>query len=150
MSAREWKPGEVAVTAKGALAIRQGGRWIDSHGAPWSDEKFATNLRPLVVIDPEDREQVANALPRLREQIEAVLRVSVDDRQWERIFGSVQDDLLALANPQPPKVLEHYPARTDESGVITSLCGKVWRPKKATILGRCSECEAVVASGWVS
>lgn len=56
---REWKPGDVAKTAQGTVALCHGtGRMIDQNGAPWSDTRFPENLRPLVVIDPEDREQV--------------------------------------------------------------------------------------------
>lgn len=59
MTGREWEPGDVAMTAKHTVALcHNGGQMIDQGGAPWSNEKFPDNLRPLVVIDPEDREQV--------------------------------------------------------------------------------------------
>lgn len=62
---RDWEPGDLGLTAKGTLALRRRtdpDGWIDQHGAPWSTTRFPENVRPLVVIDAEDREQVERLL----------------------------------------------------------------------------------------
>lgn len=70
MSAREWKPGDVAVirTAGGdreVVGLRDTNGWahlrdyettMRSHSL-WSTASQVEVIRPLVVIDPEDREQ---------------------------------------------------------------------------------------------
>lgn len=55
-----WKPGDVAMVRgdgdEDVVAIWQGTQWATEHANYFSD--FQVNARPLVVIDPEDREQV--------------------------------------------------------------------------------------------
>ena len=65
---REWKPGDVAMvrafdaitrTFEPQMVIRTGrGDWAHPNDGLWDDE-FVQDARPLVVIDPNDREQVA-------------------------------------------------------------------------------------------
>lgn len=116
MTARNWKRGEVArlTLRRGrqttALCIREGivedgadvsvlAYWADAEGSKlWSS---VVEARALVVTDPENINQIEDALPRLRDQIEAVARVSVDDRAWARILGRIQDDLIdSVATPK--------------------------------------------------
>jgi len=95
MSARP----EVVVSYEPCWSVKAG--HIDAAGI--KGLTLIVDGRPLVVIDPEDREQIEKTLPRLREQIEAVLRVSVDDRAWERILGRIEDDLSTSAAPPKPE-----------------------------------------------
>lgn len=68
---REWQAGDVAmlkiafddVTLR-RLGFRDCDGWTDQTGATWSTDRV--NARPLVVIDPEDRDQVAALLHAMR------------------------------------------------------------------------------------
>src|SRR5690606_10195009 len=92
VSAREWRPGDVALVHLDAeTEVRcmrtKCGDWASPSGAPYDPLLTA---RPLVVIDPDDRAQV--------------------ERLWD-LFGAakaygpdaLQAALRELANPTPPK-----------------------------------------------
>lgn len=97
---REWKPGDLAMVSthvgdRRAMRDRCDG-WTDIEGACWSDERPA---RPLVVIDPEDREQV-EALCRCIADTGVAWdweRRSIANR--ERAVEGVAVALRTLANP---------------------------------------------------
>jgi hypothetical protein len=105
---REWKPGDVAVIGGDvralAVTFRSGGchgthprevHWHREDG-DWNvltGPRAPIDVSPLVVIAPEDREQV-NALA------EALCRHRFSD---DAADTAVQAALRALANPQPPK-----------------------------------------------
>jgi hypothetical protein len=38
------------------------------------------------------------------------------------------------------------------SGTTDALCGKVWKPcaDNTVLVGKCPECVAIVAAGWIS
>lgn len=60
---REWKVGDVALVEAGCwanrkIALRLAEGWAHFNGVSLDDTGIVTALRPLVVIDPEDREQV--------------------------------------------------------------------------------------------
>lgn len=107
MSAREWKPGDVAEYDNTRIFRTEdstGARWVDADG----DERFGPALRtarPLVVIDPEDREQVE------RLAIAYTLRHNYAGKPWEDreqhnrdlVIDSLADALREFANPKPPK-----------------------------------------------
>lgn len=97
MSGREWKPGDVAMVRRGTA------NW---HRAIWTDETdnpgwhcihgpcspHVEDARPLVVIDPEDPQQVE----RLRRAINDETAGYVGTR-------TITDALHEFANPTPPK-----------------------------------------------
>lgn len=99
---REWKPGDVAVATH---PIRNGlvrgiidtdGRFYttDQSCVGISSSAFAPdNLRPLVVIDPEDLEQVEQ------------LRVDLINSGWipDGDADALDSILRRVANPTPPK-----------------------------------------------
>lgn len=64
MSGREWKPGDVAMitttTGRTLVAVRdaEGGGWNGLLTLEWNLDRHVTEARRLLVIDPEDREQV--------------------------------------------------------------------------------------------
>jgi len=58
MTGREWKPGDVALPPWGQPAFRTRKGWTYCDGSTGNLNHDAHNLRPVVVIDPEDREQV--------------------------------------------------------------------------------------------
>lgn len=53
---RNWKPGDVAMSKYGIVFLTESGWIFDDHDGPAAVS--LQNLRPLVVIDPEDREQI--------------------------------------------------------------------------------------------
>lgn len=96
---REWKPGDVAMY-DGHIAFvwddedfggdRPTFVYTDTDGDPCSVYAEGTNARPLVVIDPEDREQVERLMP----------------PNWHRTDEALdwfQDHIRSLADPKPPK-----------------------------------------------
>lgn len=102
MSKRDWKPGDVAVV-EGSVMLRTGRGWLFAalNGGSWSHAEGAsadrvTSLaRPLVVIDPEDREQVER-LSDLRKRID---HSGENLMHWE----DMQAALREFADPTPPK-----------------------------------------------
>lgn len=94
-------------------------------------------IRHLVVINPEDREQVKRL---------ATLFA-------EKVGSNTYDDLMAVALREfanPMTVLTHYPAEVRGDGVVLSLCGKLWQPSAHAVSeGKCETCAALVESGWV-
>ena len=93
-----WKPGDVALTSKGTRALLVGRKWIAQDGAPWSNERFPSNLRPLVVIDPEDAEQV--------ERLAAIYARQPHGAFLSDLTAELQAALREFANPTPPKPAE--------------------------------------------
>jgi hypothetical protein len=66
---REWKPGDVALVGyrlhgdddllqEDVRILRSDGKWYGATGWVTNHPEAAVSIRPLVVIDPEDREQV--------------------------------------------------------------------------------------------
>lgn len=63
MVSREWKPGDVAMVEAGCwanqrVALRLAEGWSHTNGVNVDGDGVVIPVRPLVVIDPEDREQV--------------------------------------------------------------------------------------------
>jgi len=95
---REWKPGDVAMS-KGHVIFRAElvtgePRWHDKFGVLGSDDTWPTTsqIRPLVVIDPEDREQVERLA-------DAFGRASSPAIGWTT---QMQAALREFADPKPP------------------------------------------------
>jgi hypothetical protein len=102
---REWKPGDVGVSQAGErFVVTSRGEcfWPGDENVAWSGVNGGpvSTDRPLVIIDPEDASSIGTR--ELREGIEAVLRVSIDDRQWARIGDKVRDALRSLLAPPKP------------------------------------------------
>jgi hypothetical protein len=101
---REWQPGDVAMltTPKGdRRAVHYTDGWEDFEGAWWDDTR---NLpaRPLVVIDPEDREQVE----RLARDHHASGHIAAWGAMHENTRAGLVDEMQAAlreyADPKPP------------------------------------------------
>ena len=63
MVSRDWKPGDVAMVEVGCwanqrVALRLAEGWSHTNGVNVDGDGVVIPVRPLVVIDPEDREQV--------------------------------------------------------------------------------------------
>lgn len=110
MGAREWVDGDVAlVTGPARLisepgdsvtkrAIRSHDCWYVAKGRGWRDVELS-EVRPLLVIDSEDREQVE----RLCNAIDKAFNDVRIDGTGPNSTELAQAALRALANPQPPK-----------------------------------------------
>jgi hypothetical protein len=109
MSERKWRPGDlitgddgsrfwiVEVTANTTAAATRGRAWVpgssavDADGNGWRADSVE-GARPLVVIDPEDREQIER------------LGLALDRHSgFENRWNEVQSALREFANPKPPK-----------------------------------------------
>ena len=128
MPERQWKPGDVALVEVGCwanprVAVRTGvpsnmgwaycgehdGRstqnWTaDSHGT-------VTPIRPLVVIDPENREQVERLT-------DALQGVGIDTTGWDLVRAALRE----FADPKPPKPEEP----TGLGAVVEDAAGLRW------------------------
>lgn len=162
MSERDWKPGDVALYTgptpnEVAFLVPRCANEMHGTGSHWHHSGGGWNhhpvirpalYRPLVVIDPEDAEQVERLI-RAFADARATQSQRYDGGWWAAIVEETQAALVRLA--RPPEAFEHYPAPTSPAnGVLNSLCGKVWKPKPVTVMGRCPECTAIVDKGWVS
>lgn len=100
MGERKWQPGDVALIEIGCQANRHvayfTGRWGWSYGEHWveHDPAIVTVIRPLVVIDPESREQMDDLS-------DALVRVGVGKVMpgWDLVRAALRE----FANPTPPK-----------------------------------------------
>lgn len=99
-------------------------------------------FQAVVVIDPEDREQV--------ERLAALLWPYYSEKKHAHLHKAeiTADALREFAKPQR-QVFEHYPATETSKGATLALCGKVWEPDPdVQNMGRCSACEEIVEAGW--
>ena len=95
---REWKPGTVAMLQyrnySPAVALFDGGaqRWTDAEGATFDGDEDDLTITPLVVIDPEDDEQI--------ERLAALYNsAAVQSVGTEPLQAALRE----FANPTPPK-----------------------------------------------
>lgn len=107
---REWQPGDVVVAYDGLRWTKVGwNRWIDAEGDErhLSDNAMNKEGRPLVVIDPEDCEQV--------ERLALLCIYGLD-------ADAMQAALREFANPTPPKprCVAHGEAECSDCSRITS------------------------------
>lgn len=109
MSAREWKPGDVAEVGVGRAMRHESGHWVFPDGSYNTDDQRIPT-RPLVVIDPEDREQVDRL-------VEIMVGLS------EGTFPvRLQEALRDFANPKPPKPDEP----TGVASLVEDADGAIW------------------------
>lgn len=97
MSGREWKPGDVAMVA-GADGVEERAiytgsilEWRTASGSGFY--RYQVEARPLVTIDPEDREQIERLVAAFSPMV--TFAPSVVDR--------MQAALREFANPTPPR-----------------------------------------------
>ena len=124
---REWKPGDLALVSSWrgadlpAFRVRRDGCgtvWCvlqDGDTRGLSDTEVGVSARPLVVIDPEDREQV--------ERLGYLYYAGING---QRVEGSLLDEfqraLREYANPTPPKPEEP----TGLGAVVEDAVGFKW------------------------
>lgn len=147
MSKREWESGEIGIHDTYGYRSIYVAHWCDAHGRAgcWHNESGLSDpsdspRRPLVVIDPENREQVT----RLADLFERTLCA-------RPVVDRMRDSLRAFANPTPPKpeVYTHVVGERSH-GVTQALCGKVWMPGAGvTVVGKCPECKSL-AEEWTA
>lgn len=101
---REWKPGDVALVDYGRgveVMMRDHYGWTSAWAEITDSENVVESVRPLVVIDPEDREQVSR------------LGDAFCKARWDHTpgsnecdpltFSSMQAALREFAVPTPPR-----------------------------------------------
>ena len=153
---REYQPGDVAMVtaewrrgeATTATAARRKTGWERlADGAFVYDvgDSPRAVVRSLVVIDPEDREQIEAAASALTAAL-----INVPGGGFMRA-NTVQAALRSLIKPPKPEVYAHLAIAGN--GSAQSLCGKVWVPSEdVTVVGRCPECDDLAenGSGWIA
>lgn len=101
---REWKPGDVATTQFGRSVVDGGKRCRHYDSAPhwhhvtnggWDPLESHPDARPLVVIDPEDKEAV--------ERLAELVMNTPNASGWT---DRTQAALREFANPTPPRIDE--------------------------------------------
>lgn len=142
MSAREWKPGDVAaiqtrvIADDGGVAVRVKSHvltgepvwmWIVNGGVPRADgglvrDESVTDARPLVVIDPEDREQTARLADLFCEARWCHTAAGDSDECDPLTRSAMREALAAFANPTPPKP----PEPTGLGAVVEDASGHRW------------------------
>lgn len=119
---REWKPGDVAMVDGQVAMIYNDGSlratfvYTDADDDPCSIYARDADTRPLVMIDPEDREQV-----------ERLYASWLDDNlaapEREAQVNAMQAALREFANPTPPRPDEP----TDPTARVTDRRENIWR-----------------------
>lgn len=95
-------------------------------------------VRPLIVIDLEDPEQV-----------ERVTRAFANEYGVDLHVDETLAALRSLIEPPKPQVYSHIVVSRG-GPKRESLCGKVWTPgEDAEVVGKCPNC-ADIAEEWVS
>jgi hypothetical protein len=93
---REWKPGDVAMVPGVGRAMRtRDGGWVTRSTSTNVTNNFM-NVRPLVVIDPEDREQV--------ERLTEALDWATHPFNWDAMQAALRS-LIAPEKPAEPQGL---------------------------------------------
>lgn len=96
--------------------------------------------RPVVVIDPESREQVE----RLLSYYVAPFEDFVTDGRMDHMQAALREFA------SPPKVYRHY-VNVQDGEIATSLCGKVWKPGGDVVVkSDCPTCLDLVDNRWVA
>lgn len=123
MSDRKWKYGDVAMVVNYGgeeKVVRYGhGHWVFVDGSTMPEGE--TNARPLVVIDPEDREQVerlGELFSSRRDRFVGVL--------WR---DAMQAALREFADPKPPRPEEPR----NLGAVVEDAEGRVWLRGRRTL-----------------
>lgn len=138
----QWKPGDVGIIGNApAFYVNQNGDrfWMSPIGTHWRD---VDPIRPLVVIDPEDREQGE----RLARAIHDAIHKPGDfdsrtDMSREVLTDLMQSALREFANPTPPRPEEPtglYARIEDSEGrvwVRTATQASVWRRESVNTHG---------------
>lgn len=120
MSGREWKPGDVATFAGETVLFTDNGDWY------WAatgmrchrQGKVTSEARPLVVIDPGNREQVDALTKAIVEACYADGNVICANNGIH--LDTVQAALREFADPKPPKCLASLNVRLEASFVAAS------------------------------
>lgn len=112
MSAREWKPGDVAVITErhGTIGPRIGSWWASKDDKGWASldpsigwlpDGDVAEARPLLVIDPEDRERVER-LWRAQDRAVEIIRKH-QGGGGVSLVDALQMGLRLMLDPTPPK-----------------------------------------------
>jgi hypothetical protein len=118
---RDWKPGDVAIDAGGTPGIittdgdraSTEARWVEfanGNTARLSDQ----TIRPLVVIDPEDREQVERLLNLY--WVERNPDDEADVQNYPEYVNDLQAALREIADPKPEEPTGLGAVVEDEDG----------------------------------
>ena len=120
MTGREWKPDDLAdINGSRAMRNKRNDGWIWSDGRNSPDSFTAPGARPLVVIDPEDHEQV--------ERLDHALQKVSGEATFSATSRFLQDALREFANPTPPKPEEP----TGLGAVVEDVDGHLWTRGRA-------------------
>ena len=119
----DWKPGDVVYVPGVGLALRRhGGSWFLQSGTQHSAETFAVfdGARPLVVIDPEDREAIDRFMA-LEERLSAQESIRDLDRA-----ARIQVLLREFADPTPEPAPEPQDVRlrSEDLKWVAELIGR--------------------------
>jgi len=135
---REWKPGDLAMVrvqittnpddgSEEHMLFRRRGKWEHPDFGIWED-RYVLAARPLVVIDPEDREQIGRLVEELYvwglsiHNAREKSPTDVGDEYRAGMADRVQGALRDIANPQPPKPEEP----TGAGAVVEDATGHYW------------------------
>lgn len=105
---REWKPGDVAWarytdSSGGEIALRTQTGWMGTRGGMPEGTMEAYDLRPLVVIDPDDREQMEHLLEAHNKAEQDAACKGGECGSGSCWIDIMQAALREFANPTPPK-----------------------------------------------
>jgi hypothetical protein len=105
MSAHEWKPGEIVLVESGCwanhkVALRLAEGWSTVNGVNVDGDGVICPVRPLVVIDPEDEEQVERFREIASRHADDVPYAKTSDADYR---DAMQAALREFASPKPPQ-----------------------------------------------
>ena len=122
-----YPPGTVAMIEAGCWAnthkaFRTQDGWIYGPRGVLASDDVVSNVRPLVVIDPEDREQVERLAKAMHESDHIAPWHDLHNETRSQIEDAMQAALREFANPTPPKPDEP----TGLGAVVETAGGERW------------------------
>jgi hypothetical protein len=138
---RGFKPGDVALVEGEVMLRRTDGRW--EHGDQLRFPIYSDDARPLVVIDPEDREQVET------------LRIAYHAQRMTATGGTSFDDMQAalrslVAPPKPEEPQGLGAVVEDAEGTLWAYTGEeyAWASNGGARHWHELDVARVLSDGW--
>lgn len=121
----DWKPGDVAICGEELVGLNDDAIWIwVMTGLACTDQRsVARRVRPVVIIDPEDREAAKHLLAEFCRAVDAS-DIPVHPQGWSA--DAMQAALREFVNPKPQRIDEPGTWGVVEAACVHSDIEREW------------------------